>query len=142
MPTRNQLKELAKLRLKEAETLFNAGLYDGTVYLCGYVIEFALKARICKLLDTNEYPSSGKLKSAYAVHNLDQLIFLSGLENKLDPTNVDLHRNWSLTTPWSPEMRYQPKGTISKSKAEEILNAVREKPNGVLRWIMKYWFRG
>jgi HEPN domain-containing protein len=139
MPTRNELKELAKLRLEEAEPLFIAGLYDGAVYICGYVIEFALKARICKLLDTKEYPSSGKLKSAYAVHNLDQLIFLSGLENKLDPTNVELHRNWSLTTPWSPEMRYQPRGTISKNQAEEILNAVREKPNGVLKWIMKYW---
>ncbi len=38
MPTRNELKELAKLRLEEAETLFNACLYDGTVYICGYVI--------------------------------------------------------------------------------------------------------
>jgi len=43
MPTRNELKELAKLRLKEAETLFEAELYDGAVYLCGYVIEFALQ---------------------------------------------------------------------------------------------------
>ena len=58
MPTRNELKELAKLRLKEAETLFDAGLYDGAVYVCGYVIELALKARICKLLDISEYPSS------------------------------------------------------------------------------------
>ncbi|RLC04104.1 MAG: hypothetical protein DRI57_28560 [Deltaproteobacteria bacterium] len=57
MPTRNELKELAKLRLKEAETLFNAGLYDGSAYLCGYVTEFALKARICKLLGIDEYPS-------------------------------------------------------------------------------------
>jgi HEPN domain-containing protein len=141
MPTRNELKELAKLRLEEAETLFNAGLYDGAVYICGYVIEFALKARICKLLDTNEYPSSGKLKSAYAVHDFDQLLFLSGLKNKLklDPTNIDLHANWCIIIPWSPEMRYKPKGSVSKDESEQILNAVRDKPNGVLEWIMKYW---
>jgi len=35
--------------------------------------------------------------------------------------------------PWSQEMRYQPKGTISKEQAEEILNAVRDKLNEVLR---------
>jgi HEPN domain-containing protein len=65
MPTRNELKELAQLRLKEAETLFQAGLYDGAAYLCGYVIEFALKAKICKLLGVNEYPMSGKLKEEH-----------------------------------------------------------------------------
>jgi len=74
MPTRNELRELAKLRLREAETLFNAGLYDGSAYLCGYVIEFALKARICKLLGIDEYPASGRLKSAYAVHDFGQLL--------------------------------------------------------------------
>ncbi|EDN65316.1 conserved hypothetical protein [Beggiatoa sp. PS] len=139
MPTRNELKELAKLRLKEAETLFDAGLYDGAVYVCGYTIEFALKARICKLLDTNEYPSSGRLKSAYAVHDFEQLLFLSGLQKRISLAHADLHTNWSLIIPWSPEMRYQPKGTISQNKAAEILNAVRDKPNGVLKWIMKYW---
>ncbi|MDM8557844.1 HEPN domain-containing protein [Candidatus Parabeggiatoa sp. HSG14] len=139
MPTRNELKELAKLRLKEAETLFNADLYDGAVYVSGYVIEFALKARICKLLDINEYPSSGKLKSAYAVHNFEQLLLLSGLQKKISLAHAELHTNWSIIIPWSPEMRYQSKGTISKSKAEEILNAVRDEPNGVLKWIMKYW---
>jgi HEPN domain-containing protein len=139
MPTRNELKELAKLRLKEAETLFDAGLYDGAVYVSGYVIEFALKARICKLLDISEYPSSGKLKSAYAVHDFDQLLLLSGLKEKINLAPVELYANWSITIPWSPEMRYKPKGSVSKDEAEQILNAIRDKPNGVLKWIMKYW---
>ena len=45
MATRKELKELALLRLSEAETLFAAGLYDGAGYICGYVLELALKAR-------------------------------------------------------------------------------------------------
>ncbi len=139
MPTRNELKKLAKLRLKEAETLFDAGLYDGAVYVSGYVIEFALKARICKLLDTEEYPSTGKFKSVYAVHDFEQLLFLSGLKKKSSLAHVDLHTNWSIIIPWSPEMRYKPKGSVSKEDAEQILNAIREKPNGVYQWIMKYW---
>ena len=76
MPTRAEFKQLAKLRLKEAETLFTAGLYDGAAYLCGYVVEFALKARICKLLGLDEYPETGKLKTAYAVHDFNQLLIL------------------------------------------------------------------
>jgi hypothetical protein len=118
MSTRNELKELAKLRLEEAETLFNAGLYDGAVYLCGYVVEMALKARICKLLDIDEYPSTGKLKSIYAVHDFYQLLLLSGLKNKVNSAHPELHANWSLTIPWSPEIRYQPRGTISLSTAD------------------------
>jgi hypothetical protein len=54
--TRDQLKALALLRLEEAETLFKAELYDGAVYLCGYVVELGLKARICALLGVLEYP--------------------------------------------------------------------------------------
>jgi len=139
MPTRSELKELAKLRLKEAETLFAARLYDGAVYLCGYAVEFALKARICRLLGVNEYPSSGNLKSVYAVHNFNQLLLLSGLQSKLDQNNVALFSNWSIATPWTPERRYSPKGTFSRADALEILDAVRDNPNGVLRWIMRYW---
>lgn len=140
MPTRNELKQLAKLRLKEAETLFAAGLYDGTAYLCGYVIEFACKARICKLLGIEEYPSAGKLKQVYAVHDLQQLLLLSGLTPKMDKSrNTELFANWNIATPWTPERRYSPEGTFSKEKAEEILDAVRDKDNGVLQWIMRYW---
>ena len=139
MPTRNELKKLAQLRLKEAETLFATRLYDGAVYLCGYAVEFALKARICKLLGVNEYPASGKLKSVYAVHDFDQLLLLSGLQSKLDPTKLELFNNWSTSTPWTPERRYSPKGTHSRADALQILDAVRVNPNGVLRWIMRYW---
>lgn len=139
MPTKNELKELSILRLKEAETLFDEGLYDGSAYLCGYVIEFALKARICKLLGVDEYPPSGKVKSAYAVHDLDQLLLLSGLKNRLNSANAELCANWSVATPWTPEIRYRARGSFSKAEVEEILNAIRNKPDGVLKWIMKYW---
>ena len=115
MATKEELKELAKLRLKEAETLFDAELYDGAVYLCGYAVEFALKAKICKLLDVDEYPSSGKLKTAYAVHDLSQLLLLSGLKNKMNTGDIKLRTNWFLITPdtsspnqkmiWTPEIR-------------------------------------
>ncbi|HEX8410457.1 MAG TPA: hypothetical protein VF883_16450 [Thermoanaerobaculia bacterium] len=78
MPTREQLKELAYLRRREAQVLFDAELYDGARYLVGYVSELALKARISRLLDLDEYPDTGEFRRVYATHDLDQLLKLSG----------------------------------------------------------------
>jgi HEPN domain-containing protein len=140
MPTRKELQALAKLRLKEAETLFAAGMYDGVAYLSGYVIELALKARICRLLNVDDYPTKGNYAKVYAVHDFDQLRFLAGLGSKIDViATPNLFANWSLAAPWGPERRYAPKGTYSKKDAEDMLNAIRNKNDGLLTWIKRYW---
>ena len=139
MPTRVELKELASLRLQEAETLYNAGQYDGAIYLAGYAVELALKARICRLLGLTDYPDQGKLKQVYAVHDLDQLLLLAGLKPKLDSSNQTLFSNWSTAVPWSPQWRYAAKGTYSQQGAIDVLDAIRDKTNGVFRWIKRYW---
>src|SRR5260370_34116417 len=91
---RKQLQELARLRLREAEALYNARLYDGSVYLAGYAVELALKARICRVLVLKEYPL--ELGQAFKVHNLEQLKVLAGLTIQIDATkNKDLFDNWS-----------------------------------------------
>ena len=116
MPTRTELKRLSILRLKEAEALFDAGFYDGTAYLCGYAVELALKARICKLLGVNEYPPDAKVKQVYAVHDFEQLLLLSGLKSELTADHPT-YPNWSIASPWKPEQRYDPKGTYTKDSA-------------------------
>jgi HEPN domain-containing protein len=85
-PTRKALQELSRVRLREAEALYNAGLYDGCVYLAGYAVELALKARICRVLHVREYPLSGELGRAFKVHGLDQLKLLAGLSAEIDVT--------------------------------------------------------
>ena len=137
--TYQELKDLAQLRLLEAETLFAADLYDGCAYLAGYVVELALKARICKLLDIVDYPDSGKLAKVYAVHDLDQLLLLAGLRKVLDPTNKILFDNWSTAVPWRPERRYEAAGQVTRQDAEDILNAIRDGSHGVLTWIKTHW---
>jgi hypothetical protein len=138
--TRKELQDLALLRLQEAETLFSAGFYDGCAYLCGYVVELALKACICRLLDTDDYPATGEYKRVFAVHDLDQLLFLAGLSAKLDPADQTLLSNWSLAVPWNPtERRYQAVGSVGQQQALDILNAVRDSKDGVLEWLKKSW---
>jgi HEPN domain-containing protein len=139
MTTRNQLKDLALMRLREAETLFDAGLYDGSSYLAGYSIELALKARICRLLDLLEYPSTGDLGRVYATHDLDRLLTLAGLRRKTMGRGQTVFASWSVIARWKPEQRYDKLGSVTKRYAEEILNAVRDKKSGVLTWIKKHW---
>ena len=139
MTTRNQLKELALLRLREAEGLFELDLFDGAKYLSGYVIELALKARICRVLDVEEYPATGDLGRVYATHDLDRLLTLSGLRRKLTLGNKAVYDNWSFAAPWKPEQRYEPANSVSRRDAEDVLNAIRNRTNGVLTWIKRFW---
>lgn len=139
MPSRQELKGLARLRLREAEALYAAGLYDGAAYLAGYAVETALKARICRVLGMADYPSTGPLRPVYAVHDLDQLMLLAGLRPRLDLANMALLGNWSAAQRWRPEWRYTRPGTYDQQYALNILNAIRDPETGILRWIAKYW---
>ncbi|MEM7531492.1 MAG: HEPN domain-containing protein [Chloroflexota bacterium] len=142
MPTKIELQDLAETRLQEAKSLYNSGLYDGCYYIAGYVIELALKARICKLLDVNEYPESGEISRSFKTHKLDTLLVLSGLRNTFlaeGTTNPRLLSNWSLITEWSEELRYSPLHSSSKIDAEKILSAMEDVHNGVFVWLKKHW---
>jgi len=140
MATRLQLQALAQLRLQEAEALFAAGFYDGCAYLCGYVVEFALKARICATLGLNEYPEKGsRLKDAFRTHDFDDLKLLAGMEHEFSANNPVLLANWSIASKWKPEQRYEPQGSYDRVAAEAILNAIHTKPDGVLECISLHW---
>jgi HEPN domain-containing protein len=133
--TRDELKELAQLRLREAEVLFDAALYDGCVYLCGYVVELALKACICATLAIDGYPD----ESYFWTHSFDRLKLLAGLQKEITLTQPALAQNWSIATVWKPDWRYQPKGTNDRAKAEEVLEAIKAEPDGVLSFLSRRW---
>jgi HEPN domain-containing protein len=138
LATRDELRELARLRLREAEALFDAELYDGCVYLCGYVVELALKARICTLLGVEDFPDK-RIPQAFKTHEFEHLRLLAGLENYISPKNEELFKNWSAATDWKPEWRYRKAGTISREQAREVLQAVRSEPYGVFTWLRQQW---
>jgi HEPN domain-containing protein len=139
MATPNELKQLAKLRLREAEALFDAGCYDGCAYLCGYVVELALKAAICATLGVDEYPDRGsRLKEAFRTHDFDDLKLLAGMEQAFT-ANASLLANWSVASKWKPERRYEPEGSYNQAAAREILDAVRDNTDGVLACISLRW---
>ncbi len=135
MATRVELRDLAALRLREAEALFSAGLFDGCVYLCGYVVESALKARICATLNVDEYP----IRQQFKTHDFEDLRVLAGLSKELSSQNPVLWDNWTEATQWKPNWRYEPAGSYDEMAASSILKAIKDVPDGVLACISQRW---
>jgi HEPN domain-containing protein len=135
MATRDELRALADLRLREAEALFAANLYDGCVYLCGYVVELALKAVICSTLRVDRYPD----EQFFWTHKFKDLTLLAGLREQVSLANPEFLKNWSIATEWKPDWRYQPAGTYTESQAEVVLSALKADPHGVLPYLSQRW---
>lgn len=139
MINHNDLKKLASTRLKEARLLHSKGLYDGAAYLCFYVIELALKARVCKHLKITEYPDEGDFRSVFLSHNFDRLILLAGLQNKVTAAEPRF-TNWNLLTQnLNSEKRYEPIGTNDKNFVDSLFVALCDKRLGIYTWLKKIW---
>lgn len=125
MITRAELKKIARARLRDAEVLQRSGRYDGAIYLCGYAVEIALKARICRTLSWSGYPSTGgefQNYQSFRTHNLAVLLHLSGIEERIQTTFLT---EWSAVKAWNPEARYNPTGSVTKQDAELMIVSAR-----------------
>lgn len=121
----SELEDIAKARIKDADALLKARRYDGAIYLCGYAVEIALKARICKTLGWPGYPSSGREFTKYQsfrTHDLDVLLSLSGSEQDV---KANLFAEWSAVAEWDPEIRYKPVGSATKKATELMIESSR-----------------
>jgi len=132
-----ELKILSEQRLKEATILLENKQYDGCIYLAGYVIELALKARICKILDLDTFPDYPSFKT----HKYDDLITLSGLEKAFDNErkNSAFNKNWVKFSNWNVSIRYSTMSTNNEKIAKEMISALVTDNNGILTWIKERW---
>jgi hypothetical protein len=125
MLTKQELRRIARARLQDAEALFRANRYDGSIYLCGYAVEIGLKNKICKTLHWNGFPSTKsefQNFQSFKTHNLDILLKLSGAENKI---KLNFLSDWSIVVTWEPDARYKPIGTASRTEAHLMIDAVK-----------------
>ena len=123
MLTRTELRKIARARLRDAEILFSSKRYDGAVYLCGYAVEVALKARICRTLRWAGFPSTGREFQpfqSFRTHSLDVLLRLSGVESKI---KADFLSQWSAVAVWAPETRYKPIGSAAGEDAKLMIES-------------------
>jgi len=121
----SELRRIARARLKDADVLRRSRRYDGSVYLCGYAVELALKARICKTLKWASFPSTRKefqRYSSFRTHDLETLLHLSGREAAVKLKHL---AEWSTVVVWEPGVRYRAVGTASFSDARDIVQSAK-----------------
>lgn len=136
---RSTFQELAIIRLKETEALLDNDCWDGAYYLCGYVIECALKACISKKTREYDFPPSRSTIEKYYTHNLKLLMESAGLDVqlKLDmKKDKELEINWNIAIVWNEACRYERR---SESNARDLYLAVNDPNHGVLRWLKQHW---
>jgi len=140
--TRDDLKKLSQLRIKEARALYDNKCYNGAIYIGGYAIELSLKARICKILEVADFPDSIQ---GFKTHDISRLLMLSGLTKKFErkKSNTSFGTNWDLLTFWNDKLRYglvfKENRLPNKTDAIDFLNAIDDQINGVYTWIKKHW---
>jgi len=136
---REDFQRLTQERLKDAYALLNAQRYSGTYYLCGYVIECALKACIAKRTQQFDFPPERKTIDAIYTHDLTKLFKSAGLEKALEDDMKDdekLKVFWSVLKQWTEASRYE---VCDKKKAQDIYEAVTDEKHGVLQWVKQRW---
>ena len=123
----SDMRRIARGRVADAAALVRADRYDTAVYLCGYAVEVALKARICRTLGWTEFPSESKeWQRQYAflkVHELELLAKWSGYG--LELSRPDVQRHWLEVIGWNPEARYTPPGQVTRTDALQMLRSTR-----------------
>ena len=119
------LRSVAQARLDDADALLVANRFDGSIYICGYAVEIALKARICDCLKWPGYPGTNaefRSYTSFRTHNLDVLLHLSGAEAEV---KTDFLPEWSTVVKWDPDARYRTIGSVSSTDAATMLTASR-----------------
>jgi hypothetical protein len=140
---RKALQKLAKTRLIDAKALLGRKRWSGSYYLCGYVIECALKACLLRYLGESDaiFKDPGYLKRLAGcwTHDLDYLVTLAGLAADFGAargSNKILEVNWGTTQKWNERSRYEEK---TEKDARDLYEAVSNRTDGVFQWIQSRW---
>ena len=136
---RGDFQKLTRERLKDAQALLQKNRYSGAYYLCGYVIECALKACIAKQTREYDFPPDPATTREIYVHDVVKLVKSAGLNAALDEFSAkdeEFERNWGLAKDWNEKCRYK---IHTEREARELYDAITDNEHGVLQWINQVW---
>src|SRR5690606_7682096 len=134
--TRDEFKNIAEIRIREAQVLLDQGLYSGAYYLAGYALECAIKACLSKQILQHNIPEK-KFINEIHTHDLQKLIrFDDELSASFNSADDDFITNWTIVKDWSEQSRYK---TYNENEAKELIEAIIKEEGGILSWIQQYW---
>jgi hypothetical protein len=121
--------------------LLAAKRWAGAYCLAGYAVECGLKSCIlARVTGTAEVIfEDRKFSEKCWTHNLVHLLDLAGLRPTLQTSGTadpELLNKWEVVKDWSEVSRYS---GVTKTKAEELYEAITDKKHGVLSWIKGCW---
>jgi len=125
MITTGELTQIARARLADAKALRSQKRHDGAVYLCGYAVEVALKARICKTLKWTGLPTTQGEYTAFKtfhIHALDVLLRFSGMGDRVITV---YEADWYIVKTWGPESIYKVPDSAVVADADDMIGAVQ-----------------
>ena len=136
MLTVRQLREIARERIKDAEALLAAERFEGAMYICGYAVEMALKARICRTLRWPDFPQTdsefggqNRKYSPFKRHLLNLLLSYSGREDQI---RNRFTAQWTLVDSWDPQSRYNPPSKAIRANRAKDKAALKAKARQVI----------
>ena len=150
METPEIIRNLAALRLEEAQILARNGKPDGAFYLAGYSVELALKAKVAELLGlpgifdeqntAQQFTGLNELRRLVKTHNLTLLLVMSGLKPAFDQLRITDVRfatvaNW--LNDWNEGLRYRSPGSVTSTGVAHFIVSLAE-TNGILQWIERH----
>ena len=135
---RDDFRNLARTRRREARLLLQHRNYDGAYYLSGYVVECALKACIARKTKRYDFPDKDAVNKSYT-HNLAQLMGQAGLDLELSE-QMDSDElfavNWAVVKDWSEASRYE---RHDRREARDLYSALTNRQHRVLQWLRRHW---
>lgn len=136
---RFDLRKMSDERVADAAALLEAGRFQAAYYLCGYAVEFALKACIARQFREFDFPDRKVVNDSY-VHDLNKLLNVSRMAQLYrDEVNQNdtFAENWVIVQDWSEASRYD--AEITETAAKALFLATTDPIDGVLTWLKKYW---
>jgi hypothetical protein len=136
---RRDFQALTNIRLAEAQTLLDAGMYDGAYYLAGYAVECALKACVARQTRMHDFPPTpGEVRRMY-IHDPEDLVrsadLTKSLADRIQACAI-FGEHWAVVKLWSEESRYR---RWSVDEALLLISAITDPQHGVLRWLREHW---
>ena len=126
------LWSLRELRLDDAQTLFETEQHsrrNGSIYLAGYAVECALKAKICERRGKTVFDPDAEFKK-FKIHTLKLLAERGGLNDIIGGNATMASALLFLDNRWSVVLRYSNR-SISNEEVREFLDKAR----GFTQWL-------
>ena len=130
---KNDLKEVAEARLRDFSILKRSKQYSGAVYMGRFVVEVFLKCLICKKI------GQAKLHKVFHSHDLEFLLFFTGLEKQLRTTANEkrLASFMKINAHTVDDLRYRNPQKVTESDCNDWNRWLNDENEGVVPWLRK-----